>query len=113
MILPDYFACMSGTCEEITMSTPETTSFESEDTSDLLVGEYANYVSVGSTQTEFFIDFMQVVPGTGDDSGNSQVLPVRRLLISPMLARGLMRAIEQEVLSYETTYSIMLPTLES
>jgi hypothetical protein len=73
-------------------------------------GEYANYVSVGSTQTEFYIDFFHVNP-TGD--GGEEVIPVRRILISPMLIRGVIRALEQEVSSYEMNYHMTLPTMES
>lgn len=77
-----------------------------------MVGEYANYASVGSTQTEFYLDFYHVVPGTS--SGNvEQVLPVRRIMISPMLVRGLVRALEEEISSYETTYHLTLPTVEA
>ena len=77
-----------------------------------MLGEYANYVSVGSIQTEFYIDFMQTVPGSavGDEE---QVVPVRRILISPMLIRGLVRALEQEIANYESTYTLTLPTVES
>ena len=70
-----------------------------------MVGEYANYVSVGSTQTEFYIDFFHVVPG----GSGEQTLPVRRLLISPMLVRGLVHALEEEISAYEGSYSITLP----
>ena len=76
---------------------------------EAMVGEYANYISVGSTQTEFYIDFFHVVP----DGSEERVLPVRRLLVSPMLIRGLMRALQAEVLSYESTYHFTLPTVES
>ncbi len=78
-------------------------------TLEAMVGEYANYISVGSTQTEFYIDFFQVVPGADAE----QVMPVRRLLVSPMLIRGLMRALDSEVARYEATYRITLPIVQS
>ncbi len=84
-----------------------------DDAADTMVGEYANYITVGSTQTEFYIDFYQVVPAGSSDGGEEHVLPVRRLLVSPMLVRGLMRALEEEVENYEGTYHITLPTVES
>lgn len=80
------------------------------DGTEAMVGEYANYVSVGSTQTEFYLDFFHVVPGSGD---GDHVLPVRRLLISPMLVRGLVRALEEEIGSYESTFNMTLPTVQS
>ncbi len=76
---------------------------------ETMMGEYANYVSVGSTQTEFYLDFFLVVPG---DNGEEHTVPVRRLLISPMLMRGLQGALENEIATYETTYHIQLPTVE-
>jgi hypothetical protein len=76
---------------------------------DTMMGEYANYVSVGSTQTEFYLDFFLVVPG---DNGEEHTVPVRRLLISPMLMRGLQGALDNEIQTYETTYHIQLPTVE-
>jgi hypothetical protein len=78
-----------------------------------MVGEYANYITVGSTQTEFYIDFFQVVPSSSSDDEHEHVIPVRRLLVSPMLMRGLMRALEEEVDNYESTYHLTLPTVES
>ncbi len=78
----------------------------------LMVGEYANYASVGSTQTEFYLDFFHVVPGA-PESGQEQVLPVRRILISPMLVRGIVRALEEEITSYESTYHITLPMVDA
>lgn len=82
-------------------------------TTPMMVGEYANYISVGSTQTEFYLDFFQVVPGSAGDGSDEQVLPVRRLLLSPMLIRGLMQALGAEVATYESTYHFNLPTLKS
>lgn len=79
---------------------------------DTMVGEYANYITVGSTQTEFYIDFFQVVPSSSADDDNEHVMPVRRLLVSPMLVRGLMHALEQEVENYESTYHLTLPSVE-
>jgi hypothetical protein len=79
---------------------------------DTLIGEYANYVSVSSTQTEFYIDFMLNVPAA-TNGGEDQVLAVRRIMISPMLVRGLIKALEQEASSYESTFTIMLPTVGS
>jgi len=83
--------------------------FEADQT---MIGEYANYISVGSTQTEFYIDYFHVVPASSNDEGDEQVLPVRRLLVSPMLIRGLIRALEEEVANYEGTYHLTLPTVE-
>ncbi len=80
---------------------------------EVMIGEYANYAAVGSTQTEFYLDFFHVVPGSGTETTDEQVLPVRRIMISPMLVRGLVRALEQEVSNYEATYKITLPTVES
>lgn len=74
-----------------------------------MIGEYANEVSVGSTQTEFYIDFYQYVPGSDGD----HMVPVRRLLISPMLMRSLVKALEDEIGNYETTYHVSLPVMES
>ena len=86
---------------------------ESQDDTDTeaMVGEYANFASVGSTQTEFYLDFFHVVPG--NSAGAETVLPVRRIMISPMLVRGLVRALEEEISGYESTYHIALPTVES
>jgi len=84
---------------------------EDSDTNDTMIGEYANYISVGSIQTEFYIDFRQTVPG--GSSENEQILPVRRILISPMLIRGLVRALEDEITSYESSYGVSLPTVDA
>lgn len=93
------------------MAQPYTTTDDDDlDQADPMTGEYANFVSVGSTQTEFYIDFMQVVPG---GSGDDHVLPVRRLLLSPMLVRGLVRAMEQEITNYEGAYHFSLPTVDA
>lgn len=93
------------------MSQPYPSPHDDElDLADPMTGEYANFVSVGSTQTEFYIDFMQVVPGGATDD---QVLPVRRLLISPMLVRGLVRALDQEITNYEGAYHFTLPTVDA
>lgn len=93
------------------MSQPYSSSSADDDAIEPMIGEYANYVSVGSIQTEFYIDFMQTVPGTAGE--DEQVMPVRRILISPMLIRGLVRALEQEISNYESTYTMTLPTVES
>jgi hypothetical protein len=85
-------------------------STDEENIPSAFEGEYANYVSVGSTQTEFYIDFFHVNP-VGD--GGEEVIPVRRILVSPMLIRGVIRALEQEVSSYEMNYHMTLPTMES
>ncbi len=86
---------------------------DDEGQASTMVGEYANYITVGSTQTEFYIDFFQVVPSAAAEDEHEHVIPVRRLLVSPMLMRGLMRALEEEVDNYEATYHLTLPTVES
>ena len=98
-----------GVADDEELTEDEALDDEQDDQLEAMVGEYANYISVGSTQTEFYIDFFHVVP----DGSEERVLPVRRLLVSPMLIRGLMRALQAEVSTYESTYHFTLPTVES
>ncbi|MFQ5925468.1 MAG: DUF3467 domain-containing protein [Dehalococcoidia bacterium] len=72
-------------------------------------GRYANHITVGYTQWEFYLDFWRVEA----DAGKKAVKPVfvERIILSPHNVKGLMDALKQVVDGFERDWSISLPNL--
>jgi hypothetical protein len=62
------------------------------------LGTYANFASIVHNFAEFIIDFGRIVPGRED------VQVVSRVVMTPVHARQLLRALSENVAIYERNY---------
>jgi Protein of unknown function (DUF3467) len=62
------------------------------------LGTYANFASIVHNFAEFILDFGRVVPG------REEVQVVSRLVMTPVHARQLLRALSENVAIYERSY---------
>lgn len=61
-------------------------------------GHYSNLVAINHSPAEFVLDFVRIVP-------MAQKAKVQtRVLMAPMHARGLLKALEQNIKKYEEAY---------
>jgi len=76
---------------------------------DFQGGKYANHVTVGHTQWEFYLDFWRVEP----DAGKKGARPafVERIILSPHNVKGLMDALKEMVEGFELDWGIVLPNM--
>ena len=84
----------------------ETTQLEIRVPSDFEVGDYANMVGVWHTGHEFTLDFSVTLP-TAEGPEGSTIVPcqvVARLKIAPSLIFDLMRALNENMTSYEAKF---------
>jgi hypothetical protein len=59
------------------------------------LGTYANFATIGHNFAEFIIDFGRIVPGRDD------IQVVSRLVMTPLHAKQLLRALAENVAIYE------------
>ena len=65
---------------------------------DLSGGIYSNFVIIGHTQSEFVLDYVQVLPGIGKPKVRS------RIIMSPLHAKRLLMALNDNVQKYESAF---------
>lgn len=63
-----------------------------------LIGDYANFARIAHTPGDFFIDFGQHLPE------QNTVAMKRRIVMSPVNVKNLLRALEENVRKYEERY---------
>jgi hypothetical protein len=61
-------------------------------------GHYANLALINHSPAEFVLDFARIVPGTPKAKVQT------RVLLAPMHAKNLLKALEQNVKKYEETH---------
>lgn len=61
-------------------------------------GHYANLVLINHSPAEFVLDFARLVPGT------QKTRVQTRVLLAPLHAKSLLRALEQNIKKYEETH---------
>lgn len=62
---------------------------------DIASGVYSNFVIIGHTQSEFVLDYVQVLPGIGRPKVKS------RIIMSPLHAKRLLMALNDNVQKFE------------
>lgn len=62
------------------------------------LGHYANFVTIGHNFTEVLVDFGRTVPGRQD------IPVVARVVMSPLHAKQMLRALRHNLEIYERTY---------
>ncbi|NIS61442.1 MAG: DUF3467 domain-containing protein [Proteobacteria bacterium] len=68
-------------------------------TDDILRGVYANNMAVAHTREEFFLDFINIFPPTG--------IVNARVVISPGHMKRIIRALNDNVLKYESKFGVI------
>jgi hypothetical protein len=72
-------------------------------------GKYANHVTVGYTQFEFYLDFWRVDANVGEQGVRMSF--VDRMIISPHNVKGLVEALSQMCSSFEESWKLELPNM--
>ncbi len=72
--------------------------FPVEITEDIAEGTYANFALIGHSQTEFLLDFAKTIPGQQKAKIKS------RVIMSPIQAKRLLRALQDNVAKYEQDF---------
>ena len=72
--------------------------FPVEITEDIAEGVYDNFALVGHSQTEFLLDFAKTIPGQQKAKIKS------RVIMSPIQAKRLLRALADNVAKYEQDF---------
>ena len=72
--------------------------FPVEITEEIAEGVYANFALVGHSQAEFLLDFAKTIPGQQKAKIKS------RVIMSPIQAKRLLRALADNVAKYEQTF---------
>ena len=84
-------------------------------------GQYANFVQVGSTQWDFFVDFGilesavplgQPGPAPGQPTP-ATIRPVSRIILSPENIKGLYAALGDTIRQYEQAWGVELPDMRT
>jgi hypothetical protein len=71
-------------------------------------GKYSNLVLVAHSPSEFILDFTQVFPGL------PKAKVVSRLILSPQHAKGLLKALNENILKFENQFGeIAMPNIEN
>jgi hypothetical protein len=70
---------------------------------NLALGTYANFASIVHNFAEFIIDFGRIVPGRED------VQVVSRIVMTPVHAKQLLRALSENVGIYERNFGEIAP----
>ncbi len=65
------------------------------------LGTYANFASIVHNFAEFILDFGRVVPG------REEVQVVSRIVMTPVHAKQLLRALNENVAIYERSYGVI------
>lgn len=76
----------------------ERRGFPVEITEEIAEGVYANFALVGHSQTEFLLDFAKTIPGQQKAKIKS------RVIMSPIQAKRLLRALADNIAKYEQTF---------
>lgn len=76
----------------------ERRGFPVEITEEIAEGTYANFALIGHSQTEFLLDFAKTIPGQQKAKIKS------RVIMSPIQAKRLLRALADNVAKYEQTF---------
>jgi hypothetical protein len=66
-------------------------------TDEKLAGTYANMMQVSHTKEEFVLDFVNILPPSGQ--------LVSRILLSPAHAKRIMLALQENIQRYETQFT--------
>ncbi len=66
-------------------------------TDEKLAGTYANMMQVSHTKEEFVLDFVNILPPSGQ--------LVSRILLSPAHAKRIMLALQENIQRYETQFA--------
>lgn len=65
---------------------------------DVADGIYSNFVIIGHTQSEFVLDYVQVLPGIGKPKVKS------RIIMSPLHAKRLLMALNDNIQKFENNF---------
>jgi len=72
-------------------------------------GKYANHITVGYSQWEFYFDFWRVEADAGKKEAKLSF--VERIILSPHNVRGLMDAIGEVIEGFERDWGMSLPNM--
>jgi hypothetical protein len=70
-------------------------------TEDMAEGSYANLAIITHSQSEFVIDYVNIMPGTPKSKVKS------RIIMSPQHIKRLMRALEENIRNYESSNGVI------
>ena len=76
---------------------------------DFQGGKYANHITVGYTQWEFYLDFWRLDADAGKNTVKRSF--VERIILSPHNVKGLIDALKAVVDGFERDWGISLPNL--
>lgn len=85
-------------------NTKNTKKMEIKITDEILRGVYANNMAVAHTREEFILDFINIFPPTG--------IVNARIVISPGHMKRIIRALNDNVLRYESKFGEILEAPE-
>ena len=74
---------------------------------ELATGRYANLLAIWHTAHEFTLDFSVTMPATAKEDGSPPVVPaevVARVKIAPSVVFDVLRALNENMTQYESTY---------
>ena len=76
---------------------------------DFQGGKYANHITVGRTQWEFYLDFWRL----DADAGKKDVKQsfVERIILSPHNVKGFMDTLSEVVKGFESDWGMTLPNM--
>ena len=76
---------------------------------DFQGGKYANHVTVGRTQWEFYLDFWRLDADAATKTAKPSL--VERIILSPHNVKGLVDAVREVVEGFERDWDISLPNM--
>ena len=83
------------------METTKNNQINIELTEDMADGVYANLAIISHSNSEFVLDFVKIMPGLPKAKVKS------RILVTPLNAKRLLRALTDNILKYEAQYGVI------